>query len=72
MEDEGDDTKATRVRNDKAFEAAPLSGANASWQRERWGDRMTDHGEEEHNNDNVNIAAITIVTAALNATINRQ
>jgi hypothetical protein len=46
MEDKGDDTNAARARNDKAFEAAPLSGANASWQRERWGDTMTDHGED--------------------------
>ena len=46
MEDKGDNTNAARVRNDKAFEAAPLSGANASWQRERWGDTMTDHGED--------------------------
>jgi hypothetical protein len=46
MEDEGNDTNAAPVRNDKAFEAAPLSGANASWQRERWGDMMTDHGED--------------------------
>ncbi len=46
MEDEGDYANAARVRNDEAFEAAPLSGANASWQRERWGDSMTDHGED--------------------------
>jgi hypothetical protein len=46
MEDEGDDTNAARVCNDKAFEVAPLSGAKASWQRERWGDTMTDYGED--------------------------
>ncbi len=46
MEDKGDDTNAARVCNDKAFKVAPLSGANASWQRERWGDTMTDHGED--------------------------
>ncbi len=46
MEEEGNDANATRVCNDKAFEAASLSGANASWQRERWGDTMTDHGED--------------------------
>ena len=46
MEDEGDDANTARVRNNEAFEAAPLSGANASWQRERWGDTMTDHGED--------------------------
>ena len=46
MEDEGDDANAERVCNNEAFEAAPLSGANASWQRERWGDMMTDHGED--------------------------
>ncbi len=46
MEDEGNDANAARVRNDEAFEAAPLSGANASWQRERWGNTMTDHGED--------------------------
>jgi hypothetical protein len=46
MEDKGDDTNAARVCNDKAFEAAPLSGANASWQRERWGNMMTEHGED--------------------------
>ncbi len=96
MEDEGNNANAARVRNDEAFEAAPLSGANASWQRERWGDTMTDHGEdpdgdgeagegergegigvrqhggEQRNNDDVNIAAIAVVTAALNATINQQ
>jgi hypothetical protein len=42
---EGDDANAACVRNDEAFKAAPLSGANASWHRERWGDTMTDHGE---------------------------
>ncbi len=46
MEDEGNNANAAHVRNDKAFEAAPLNGANASWQRERWGDTMTDHGED--------------------------
>ncbi len=46
MEDEDDGANAARVCNDKAFEAAPLSGANASWQRERWGNTMTDHGED--------------------------
>jgi hypothetical protein len=45
MENESNDTNAARVRNDEAFKAAPLSGANASWQRERWGDTMMDHGE---------------------------
>jgi hypothetical protein len=29
MEDEGDDANAERVCNNEAFEAAPLSGANA-------------------------------------------
>jgi hypothetical protein len=29
------------------------------------------HGGEEHDDDDVNIAAIAIITAALNATINR-
>ncbi len=96
MGNEGNDTNAARVCNDKAFEAAPLSGANASWQKERWGDTMTDHGEDpagnrgagegergegrggrqpggkEHNNDDVNIAAVAVFTAALNATINRR
>ena len=46
MEDEGNNANAARVRNDEAFEAASLSGTNASWQRERWGDMMTDHGED--------------------------
>ncbi len=46
MEDVGNDANAARVRNDEAFKAAPLSGANASWQRVRWGDTMTDHGED--------------------------
>ena len=96
MEDEGDDTNAARVRNNEAFEAAPLSGANASWQRERWGDTMMEHGEdpagdgeagegergegrggrqhggEEHDVDDVNIPAIAVITAALNATINQR
>ncbi len=35
MEDKGNNTNAACVCNDEAFEAAPLSGANASWQRER-------------------------------------
>ena len=35
MEDEGDDANTACVRNNEAFEAALLSGANASWQRER-------------------------------------
>ncbi len=35
MEDEGNNANAARVCNNEAFEAAPLSGANASWQRER-------------------------------------
>ncbi len=35
MEDEGDDANAAHVCNNEAFEAALLSGANASWQRER-------------------------------------
>jgi hypothetical protein len=30
MEDKGDNANAARVRNNEAFEAAPLSGANAS------------------------------------------
>ncbi len=96
MEDEGNDANAARVHNNKAFKAALLSDANASWQRERWGDTMTDHGEDpagdgeagegergegkggrqhggkERNNDDVNIAVVAAVTAALNATINRQ
>jgi hypothetical protein len=96
MEDEGNNANAARVRNNKAFEAALLSGANASWQRERWGDTMTDHGEdpagdgeagegergegrqgrqhggEERDNDDVNITAVAVVTAALNATINQR
>ncbi len=46
MEDEGNDANAARVCNDEAFKAAPLSGANASWQGERWGNTMTDHGED--------------------------
>ncbi len=46
MEDKGNDANAARVCNDKAFEPAPLSDANASWQRERWGDTLTDHGED--------------------------
>jgi hypothetical protein len=45
MEDNSDNANATCVRNNEAFEAALLSGANASWQRERYGDTMTDHGE---------------------------
>ncbi len=98
MEDKGGDANVARVRNDDAFEAAPLSlsGANTSWQRERWGDTMTDHGEdpaddgeagegesgegrggrqhggEQRDDDDVNIAAVAVVTAALNATINQQ
>jgi hypothetical protein len=96
MEDEGNDANAARVRNDKVFKSAPLSGANASWQRERWGDMITDHGEdpagdgeagegereegrggrqhggEERNDDNINIAAIAVITASLNATINQR
>ncbi len=95
MEDKGDNANAARVRNNEAFEAAPLSGANTSWQRERWGNTMTDHGEdpagngeagegergegrggrqhgrEQRDNDNVNIAAVAVVTPALNATINQ-
>jgi hypothetical protein len=35
MEDEGDNANAARVRNNEASKAAPLSGVNASWQRER-------------------------------------
>jgi hypothetical protein len=46
MEDKGNDANAARVRNDEAFEAASLSDARASWQRERWGDTMADHGED--------------------------
>ena len=46
MEDEGDDANAARVCNNEAFQAALLSGANASWQRERWGNTMMDHGED--------------------------
>ncbi len=97
MEDKGNDANAACVCNNKAFEAAPLSsGANASWQRERWGNMMMDHGEdpagngeagegergegregrqqggEEHDDDDVNIAGVAIVTATLNATINQQ
>jgi hypothetical protein len=96
MEDEGNDANTARVRNNEAFVAASLSAANASWQRERWGDTMTDHGEdpagdgeagegergegrgvrqhggEERDDDNVNIAAVAVITAALNATINQQ
>ena len=34
-EDEGNDANAARVCNNEAFKAALLSGANASWQRER-------------------------------------
>ncbi len=95
MEDEGNDANAARVHNNEAFEAAPLSGANTSWQRERWGNTMTDHGEdpagngeagegergegrrgrqhggEQRDDDDVNIAAVAVVTAALNATINQ-
>jgi hypothetical protein len=50
MEDKGVDANAARVRNNEAFEAALLSGANASWQRERKGDTMTDHGEDPAGN----------------------
>ncbi len=95
MEDEGDDANAARVYNNEAFKAAPLNGANASWQRERWGNTMTHHGEdpasnreagegereegrggrqhggEERNNDDINVAAVAVVTATLNATINQ-
>jgi hypothetical protein len=89
MEDEGDNANAPHVCNNEAFKVAPLSGANASWHKERWGDTMMDHGEdpagnreagegereegrggrqhggEERNDDNINIAAIAIVTASL-------
>jgi hypothetical protein len=95
MEDKGNNANTTCVFNDEAFEAAPLSGANASWQRRGWGNTMMDHGEdlagngeagegekgegrggrqhegEERDNDNVNIAAVAIITVALNATINQ-
>jgi hypothetical protein len=95
MEDKGDNANAARAPNNEAFKAAPLSGANTSWQSKRWGDTMMDHGEnlvgdeeageeergegrggqqhggEECNDDNVNINAIAIVTAALNAAINQ-
>ncbi len=37
MEDEGDNANAARDRNNEVFEAAPLTGANSSWQREGWG-----------------------------------
>ncbi len=50
MEDEGDNANAARVCNNEAFKAAPLSGANALWQRERWGDTMTEHGEDPAGN----------------------
>jgi hypothetical protein len=50
MEDEGDEANGARVCNNKTFEAAQLSGANASWQRERWGNTMTDHGEDPAGN----------------------
>ncbi len=50
LEDKGNTANAARACNDKAFEAAPLSGANASWQRERWGDTMTNHGEDPAGN----------------------
>ncbi len=46
MEDKGNNANTARVCNNKAFKAAPLSGAKASWQRERWGDMMTDHAED--------------------------
>ncbi len=46
MEDKGNNVNATCVCNDEAFKAAPLSGADASGQRERWGNTMTDHGED--------------------------
>ncbi len=46
MEVEGDDANTAHVRNDETFKVAPLSGANSSWQRERWGATMTDHGED--------------------------
>ncbi len=96
MEDKGDDANAARVCNDEAFKAALLSGANASWQRERWGDTITDHGEEPAGNgeagegereegrgsrqhggeecvdEDINIAAIAVVTTALNATIDQR
>ncbi len=96
MEDEGNNANAARVRNDEAFEAVPLSGANASWRRERWGDTMMDHGKDlvgdreagegereegrggrqhggkERDGGDINIAAVAVVTATLNATINRR
>ncbi len=50
MEDKGDDANAARVCNDEVFEVAPLSGANASWQSERWGDMKMDHGEDPAGN----------------------
>ncbi len=46
MEDKGNDANAAHVCNNKVFEVAPLCGAKASWQRERWGDMMTDHVED--------------------------
>ncbi len=96
MEDEGDNANAAHVHNDEAFKAAPLSGASTSWQRERRGNMMTDHGEdpagdgeagegergegrggrqhggEQRSDDDINIAAVAVITAALNATINQQ
>ncbi len=96
MEDKGNNNNATCVCNDKAFEEALLSDANSSWQKERWGNTVTDHredptgngkagekekgerrwgkqhGREDCNDDDVNIASVAVVTAALNVTINQQ
>ncbi len=36
------------------------------------GERGETAGGEEHDDDDINIAAIAVVTAALNATINQQ
>ncbi len=36
------------------------------------GEEGRQHGGEEHDDDDVNIAAVAIVTATLNATINQR
>jgi hypothetical protein len=54
MEDKGNNANVAHVCNNKAFKAALLSVANASWQRERWGNRMMDHGEDPAGNGEAN------------------
>jgi hypothetical protein len=46
MEDEGNNANAAHIHNNEVFEAALLSCANPSWQRERWGNTMTGHRED--------------------------